>query len=182
MTVQQTLDLGLKAPDFSLPGVDGNTYTLDSFHNKAVLIVIFSCNHCPYVQAYEPRIKAIQGDYAMAGVQVVAINANETEHHPEDSFEQMEIRARQMHFNFPYLRDETQTVATAYGATHTPQIFLFDRERTLRYVGRIDDNWKDPLQVQQEDLRRAIDEVLSGRAVSQPRTHAVGCTLKWRPD
>src|SRR5256885_9146989 len=133
-----TLQLGDRASAFNLPGVDGRTYSLETFAGKPVLVVIFSCNHCPYVQAYESRMVAIQSDYRDRGVQLVAINSNDDMSYPEDSFEQMVARAKAKGFNFPYLRDATQTVAHAYGATHTPHLFVFDRERRSeeRRVGK----------------------------------------------
>ena len=127
-------------PDFSLIGVDDKTYSLNSFSDKNILIVIFSCNHCPYVQAYEDRIISLQNEFVKAGVQIIAINSNDDVKYPDDSFEEMKKRAELKKFNFPYLRDETQEVAKAFGATHTPQIFLFDKQRKLKYEGKIDDN------------------------------------------
>jgi len=172
------LPIGEKAPDFSLPGVDGNTHSLRNFPDKPVLVVMFTCNHCPYVQAYEDRLIAIQKDYADRGVQLLAINANETRNYPEDDFPHMVERAKAKAFNFPYLRDENQSVAEAYGAHYTPEIFLLDRERRLRYTGRIDDNWQNPRAVKSHDLRHAVEALLEGRAVSPPETHAIGCTIK----
>lgn len=174
-----TLKLGSKAPDFSLEGVDGKTYSLESFKDKEALIVIFSCNHCPYVKAYEDRIIKIQEDYAPR-VQVVAINSNDDVNYPEDSFEEMKKRAEEKKFNFPYLRDETQETAKAYGATHTPEIFLFDKNRELRFHGKIDDNWQDPSAVKQNYLRDALDELLAGKEISVPETFTIGCTIKWK--
>jgi peroxiredoxin len=179
MPVTHPLSLGAQAPEFELPGVDGRIHRLADFQSCMALVVIFTCNHCPYVRAYEERIKHIQRDYEAQGVQVIAINANETDHYPEDNFEKMVLRAKEKGFNFPYLRDAEQRVATAYGATHTPQVFLFDQNRKLCYTGRIDDNWQDPSQVQTQDLRRAIDEVLADQPVSHPQTPAIGCTIKW---
>jgi peroxiredoxin len=175
----ETLSIGQQAPDFELPGTDGRIYRLDTFREKRALVVIFSCNHCPYVRAYEERIKHIQSDYGPKGVQVVAVNANETQHHPEDSFELMVARALEKGFNFPYLRDDDQSVARAYGASHTPQVFLFDEHRRLQYTGRIDDNWQDPSRVQSQDLRLALDAVLAHQPVAQAHTNAVGCSVKW---
>ena len=173
------LPIGEKAPDFSLPGVDGKTHSLQNFPDKPVLVVMFTCNHCPYVQAYEDRLIAIQNDYADRDVQLLAINANETRNYPEDDFPHMVERAKKKAYNFPYLRDENQSVAEAYGAHYTPEIFVLDRERRLRYIGRIDDNWQNPKAAKTHDLRNAIEALLSGRAVSQPETHAIGCTIKW---
>ncbi|MCC6254610.1 MAG: thioredoxin family protein, partial [Ignavibacteriaceae bacterium] len=126
-------------PDFSLIEVDDKTYSLNSFSDKNILIVIFSCNHCPYVQAYEDRIILVQKEFANDGVQIIAINSNDDVKYPDDSFDEMKKRAKVKNFNFPYLRDETQEIAKAFGATHTPQIFLFDKQRKLKYEGKIDD-------------------------------------------
>ncbi|MCH7761223.1 thioredoxin family protein [candidate division TA06 bacterium] len=173
------LKIGERAPDFDLPGVDGNRYSLKSFEGKKAMVVIFTCNHCPYVQAYEDRIIAIHKDYEGKGATIAAINSNETKNYPEDSFEKMVERSKKKGFNFPYLRDEDQSVATTYGATHTPQIFLFDENRTLRYTGRIDDNWKEPEKVTTQDLREALEAVLEGKTVANPETFTIGCTIKW---
>ena len=174
-----TLKTGSKAPDFNLPATDGKHYSLNSFDGKKALVVIFSCNHCPYVQAYEDRIIEIQKDYA-DHLQIVAISSNEDENYPEDSFEKMKERASMKGFNFPYLHDATQTVAKAYGATHTPEIFLFDAKRELVFHGKIDDNWQEPQRVKSKYLRNAIDELLSGRQISVPETFTIGCTIKWK--
>jgi peroxiredoxin len=175
-----SLKIGDPAPAFSLPGTDGRAYSLDGLSDKPVLVVIFSCNHCPYVQAYEDRLVAVQRDYAERGVQLIAINSNDDGNYPEDSFEQMVARAQAKGFNFLYLRDALQAVAKAYGATHTPQLFVFDRERTLRYTGKIDDNWQAPHKVARRYLRDALDALLSGREPAETQTHAIGCTIKWK--
>lgn len=174
------LKIGSQAPDFNLLSVDNKFYSLQSFDDKKILIVIFSCNHCPYVQAYEQRIISIQKDFADNGVQIVAINSNEDVNYPEDSFDEMIKRSKEKQFNFPYLRDETQEIAKVYGATHTPEIFLFDQERKLRYHGKIDDNWKEPEKAKYQYLRDAIKEVLDGKEVSIPETFSIGCTIKWK--
>ncbi len=176
---------GAKAPDFSLPGVDGKTYSLASFKDKPILVVVFSCNHCPYVQAYEDRMIAFQRDNLSRGVQLVAINANETVHYPDDDFEGMVRRAQAKGFPFPYLRDDDQSVATAFGATHTPEFFLFAAEAgegvpRLKYHGKMDDNYQRPDQVKHPYLQRAVDALLAGKAVAEPETHSIGCTIKWR--
>ena len=175
-----SLKIGDPAPSFSLPGTDGRTHALGGLSDKPVLIVVFSCNHCPYVQAYEDRLVAIQHDYAGRGVQLIAINSNDDGHYPEDSFEQMVARATARGFNFLYLRDASQDVARTYGATHTPQLFVFDRERTLRYTGKIDDNWQNPKAVMRQYLRDVLDALLSGRAPAESQTQAIGCTIKWK--
>jgi peroxiredoxin len=174
------LKIGSSAPDFNLTGVDGKNYSLKSFLDKQALIIIFSCNHCPYVQAYEERIKQIQRDYLAKGITVVAINSNEDKAYPEDSFENMKKRAEEEKFNFLYLRDETQTVARAYDATHTPEIFLFDKKRKLAFHGKIDDNWQEPDRVQNSYLRNALNELIAGKEISVPETFTIGCTIKWK--
>ena len=175
-----SLQIGDPAPAFSLPGTDGRTHSLDGLSGNPVLVVVFSCNHCPYVQAYEDRLMAIQRDYAGRGVQLVAINSNDDVHYPEDRFEQMVARAKAKGFNFLYLRDASQEVARAYGATHTPQLFVFDRDRMLRYTGKIDDNWQNSGAVTRRYLRDVIDALLSDRAPAESQTHAIGCTIKWK--
>lgn len=175
-----TLKIGSSAPGFDLPNIDGKRYSLNSFADKKALIVIFSCNHCPYVQAYEDRIKQIQDDYKDKDVIVVAINSNEDKNYPDDSFENMKKRATEQKFNFLYLRDEDQSVARAYDATHTPEIFLFDNERKLAFHGKIDDNWQEPNRVQNHYLKNALDELLAGKEISVPETFTIGCTIKWK--
>ena len=174
------LKIGSLAPEFNLDGIDGKKYSLSSFTDTNALIIIFSCNHCPYVQAYEGRMKQIQEDYNGKGVTVVAINSNEDVNYPDDSFENMKKRAAEQRFNFLYLRDEDQSVARAYDATHTPEIFLFDKERKLAFHGKIDDNWQEPNKVQNHYLRNALDELLDGKEISVPETFTIGCTIKWK--
>lgn len=174
------IKIGSKAVDFDLPGVDGKNHSLKELSDKKAVIIIFSCNHCPYVQAYENRMIEIQKDYEAQEVQIVAINSNEDIHHPEDSFTNMAQRAKEKKFNFLYLRDESQKAARNYGATHTPQIFLFDKNRELQYTGKIDDNWQEPQKVTKRYLRDALDAILSGKRISEPETFAIGCTIKWK--
>jgi len=176
----KTLKIGSRIPEFKLPGVDSKEYDLNSFKENKALVVIFSCNHCPYVQAYEERIKAIQSDYKDKGITVIAINSNDDSQYPEDSFESMKERAKARQFNFPYLRDEDQTIAQAFDASHTPEIFLFDKERKLVYHGKIDDNWREPEKVKSKYLRDALDELLNGKEISVPETFSIGCTIKWK--
>ncbi len=176
--IVSTIDLGARAPDFDLPGVDGRRYSLSSFKDKPVLVVMFWCNHCPYVKAYEDRAVAIQRDYAAKGVQLVAINSNDDKAYPEDSFLEMVKRSKEKGFNFPYLRDDDQKVVEAYGGVCTPHVFAFDRGRVLRYRGRIDDS-KDPAQVATHDLRNALDDLLRGTKVRVPDTRPFGCSIKW---
>jgi len=176
----KTLRIGDSAPGFCLPGVDGKDYGLEDFKGKKVVIVMFSCNHCPTVKAYEERFVELQRDYKDKGVVLVAINPNDDKNYPEDSFENMKIRAKVKGFNFPYLRDEGQGVARAYGAERTPEVFVLDEKRVLRYHGRIDDNVYEPMQVCQPYLRDALDALLGGRKVPLEETEPVGCTVKWK--
>jgi peroxiredoxin len=172
------LELGQLAPDFDLLGVDGRNYSLATFSDKPVLVVIFSCNHCPYVKDYEERMVAIQREYAGKGVQLVAINSNDEQAYPEDSFPEMVKRSKERAFNFPYLRDQSQKVVESYGAVCTPHVFAFDAKRVLRYRGRIDDS-RDPNKVTAHDLRNALVDMTSSREVKIPDTRPFGCSIKW---
>lgn len=174
------LKIGDPIIPFALPGVDGKVHRTQDYDDKEILVIIFSCNHCPYVQAWEGRMIEIQADYADKGVQLIAINANDDRKYPEDSFEEMVKRAKAKGFNFPYLRDETQEVARAYGAERTPEVFVFDRERKLRYHGAIDDNYENPQAVKNPYLRNALDALLAGKEPPVAETPPVGCTVKWK--
>ena len=177
----EKLTLGSPSPEFdNLPGIDGKKHSLKSFAGHKCLVIVFSCNHCPYVQAYEDRMIAFQREYAPKGVQLAAINSNETVNYPEDNFEEMVKRSQRQGFNFPYLRDDDQSVATAFGATHTPEFFLFDERRTLRYHGKMDDNYQNPGAVKVHFLRNAVDAVLSSEEVKEKETYSIGCTIKWK--
>ena len=174
-----TLAPGAEAPPFDLPGVDGRNHALSDYGDASALALVWSCNHCPYVQAWEGRMRQIQADYADRGVRLVAINSNDAEHYPEDSFEAMRERATAEGFDFDYLHDADQAVATAYGPERTPEVFLFDRDRRLVYHGAIDDS-RDDRSVQRHHLREALDAVLAGRSPEIGETPAVGCSVKWR--
>ena len=176
------LDLGKSAPDFGgLKATDGKTYSLNSFQSAPVLVVIFSCNHCPYAQAYEDRLVAIQRDYASKGVQLLAINSNDERAYPEDSYPEMIKRAASKHFNFVYARDTDQKAVDTYGAVCTPHVFAFDKERKLSYRGRIDDS-KEERKVTSHDLRNALDDLVAGKTVRVPDTKPFGCSIKWIAD
>jgi peroxiredoxin len=174
-----TLALDGQAPPFSLRGVDGEDRTLDSYEDADLLVLIQSCNHCPYVQGWEGRMKAIQRDYGDRGVRLVAVNSNDAERSPDDSFEDMIARAEQEDFNFDYLYDADQSLAAALGSKRTPEVFLFDGERRLVYHGAIDDNRHED-GVTQQYLRDALDALLAGDAPPTTSTPPVGCTVKWR--
>lgn len=175
------LQIKEKAPDFQLPGIDGRHYNFNSFANKLLVGIVFSCNHCPYVKAYEDRMTAIEKQFTGQGFGLAAINSNDDKNYPEDSFDNMIRRAQEKGFNFPYLRDETQQMAKAYGATRTPHVFLLDRERQLRYMGAIDDNWEHPNRIKRHYLVEAIEALLKNEEPPVAETFPVGCTIKWRP-
>lgn len=175
-----TLELGESAPDFALPGVDGRNYSLRDFADAKLLVVAFTCNHCPYVIGSEERMMKFHDEYAKRGVAFVAINSNEDQNHPDDSFEHMVERARERGFRFPYLRDQTQEVALAYGALRTPHFYVFDAERKLRYTGRMDDNPRNPGQETTRELQDAVESLLLDSAPPVPMTNPIGCNVKWR--
>ena len=182
------LAIGSPAPDFCLPGVDGKDHCLTEYAGSRVLVIAFICNHCPTSQLYETRIKQLSQDYKDRGVSLVAIEPN----NPEavllnemgytdvgDSLEEMKIRSEYRHFNFPYLYDgETQKVASGYGPSATPHLFIFDSARKLRYQGRVDNNVRESL-VTRHDARDAIDSLLAGTPVKEPTTPSIGCSTKW---
>src|SRR5215208_3121904 len=157
------LSPGDKAVPFELPGVDDRRHALSDYADKEALAVVFTCNHCPYARAWEDRLIDIQADYAGRGVQLIAISANE-----------------EKGFNFPYLYDESQEIARAYGAERTPEIFLFDRDGTLRYHGTVDDNYDDPAAVRSHYFIDALQAILGGRELTTTETTPVGCTIKWQ--
>ena len=175
-----TLQIGRQAPDFDLPGVDGRNYALKDFKGAKVLIVVFSCNHCPYVVGSEDRTNVFHAEYRPKGVAMIAINSNETENHPGDSFEHMVRRAKEKGFEFPYVRDDTQDVAKAYGALRTPHFFVFDKSRKLRYTGRMDDNPRQPGRQTTRELRDAVDALLARRKPPVEVTNPIGCNVKWK--
>jgi peroxiredoxin len=176
------MTLGTAQPliPFRLKNVDGNALSPEDFSGAKALAVIFWCNHCPYVRAWEDRVIALQREYADRGVQFLLVNANDAQKYPGDSYEEMQKRAEEKGYPFPYLVDETQEVARQYGAERTPEIFLFDEARTLRYHGAPDDNYDDPNAVSHQYLRDAIEAVLNGTAPSESETPPRGCTIKWR--
>ena len=185
--VVKTLDVGQSAPTFELPGVDGKTCRLDDFKSAKVLVVIFTCNHCPTAQAYEDRIIKLHKDYKDRGVALVAISPNDPKavrldelgySDLGDSLEDMKIRAKDKGFAFPYLYDgETQKTSSAYGVLATPHVFIFDKDRKLCYVGRVDNS--DVAEITSHDARNAIDALLAGKPVPVEKTRVFGCSTKW---
>jgi peroxiredoxin len=175
------IGIGTPLPAFSLKNVDGRILSATDFADKTALVVVFSCNHCPYAQAYQARLIALQNQFASRGVQFVLINPNDPKRQPQDSFENMQKRATEKKYPFPYLFDESQDVARIYGAARTPEVYLFGPERTLIYQWRIDDNTEEK-QVKTRDLKSALDLLLAGtrEQITAPVTKAFGCTIKWR--
>ena len=174
-----TLQIGDSAPDFSLPGTDGKTYSLNDFADAKVLIVLFTCNHCPFVVGSQDRVDRLYGEYAPKGVRMIAINSNETKDHPTDDLEHMKQRAQELDLKYPYVRDDSQEVALAYGALRTPHFYVFDADRKLQYTGRMDDNPRDASKATTSELREALDAILAGRRPDMPLTNPIGCNVKW---
>jgi peroxiredoxin len=172
---------GDAAPDFALPGVDGRTYRRADFDRDPFLLVTFWCNHCPYVQAWEGRMIEIGRKYGSKGVRIVLINSNDARAYPEDRFESMALRAKERKYPFPYLHDESQSVAHAYRALVTPHPMLFGRDRTLLYQGRIDNDHQHPERVTERYLERALDQALAGETVRPAELPVAGCSVKWLP-
>jgi len=174
------MEIGAYAPDFELPSTSGDVVHLAKCLVKhTAVVVVFMCNHCPYVKAYKDRLVTLQQDFAERSVMFVGINANDEEKYPEDSFEKMKTYAADWGLNFPYLRDRSQDVAESFGARCTPEPFLLDQQGILRYRGRIDDNYSNPAAVTRQDLREAIEAVLANRELTQPLEPAIGCSVKW---
>ena len=167
------------APSFDLVGTDGSEHTLESYDDADVLVLVQSCNHCPYVQAWEGRMSELQRTYGPRGFRLVAISSNDAEHYPEDSFEAMRERARAESFAFDYLYDESQEIGRTLGSERTPEVFLFDAARQLVYHGAIDDSRNEEA-VTQHYLADAIEAVLGGGEPEVAETPAVGCTVKWK--
>lgn len=180
------IEMGSLAQDFSLPGVDGKIYSLADFGEKDVLIVMFICNHCPYVKAVIERIVAIQNDYADKNVALVAISSNDADNYPDDSFEKMQEMASESGLKI-YLYDESQEVAKAYKAQCTPDMFIYRRGLTsdktewkLAYHGRIDDNWQEEDAVTKQEMREALDVICTGQAFEGEQFPSMGCSIKWK--
>ncbi len=174
-----TLQIGEQAPDFNLPATDGNTYQLSDFDDADVLVIFFTCNHCPYVLGSDEITRQTAEKFAPQGVKFVAINSNSKNTYPEDDFDHMVARMEEHQFPWLYLYDEPQNVALAYGALRTPHFYVFDKERKLVYTGRGVDNPKDTSQMTVNDLDRALEEHLAGQPVSVPLTNPIGCNVKW---
>lgn len=174
-----TLEIGRLAPAFRLPATDGKTYGLEDFTPARVLVVFFTCNHCPYVTGSDEITRQTAERFAGQGVQFVGINANSERTYAEDSFPHMVERMKRHRFPWLYLRDESQDVARAYGALRTPHFYVFDAGRRLVYTGRGVDNPRDPSRVTVNNLSNALEDAVAGRPVRTPRTNPIGCNVKW---
>lgn len=174
-------EVGDKATDFKLKNVDGSYVSLSDYEDAKGFVVVFTCNHCPYAKAYQDRIIAIDKEYKSKGYPVIAINPNDEEIVAGDSFDAMVERSKEKGYTFPYLKDETQEVYRTYGATRTPHVYLLDKEDkdlVVKYIGTIDDNYKDPTDVEETYLTDAIDALLADKNPDPEFTKAIGCTIK----
>ena len=174
-----TLQIGEKALDFKLPATDGNTYQLSDFDDAKVLVIFFTCNHCPYVLGSDEVTRQTAEKFAPQGVKFVGINSNSKHTYPEDDFDHMVARMEEQKFPWLYLYDEPQEVALAYGALRTPHFYVFDENRNLIYTGRGVDNPRDASKMTVNDLERVLEEYLAGQPVSVPLTNPIGCNVKW---
>jgi len=182
VTASTMIALGTSAPDFSLPGAEGNVVSLSDFDKSSALLIIFMCNHCPFVKHVQENLVELIEGYQARGVAVVGINSNDVANYPDDSPEMMAKLAKESGFTFPYLYDETQEVAKAYSAACTPDFFLFDGNRSLVYRGQMDDSRPgNGMSVTGADLTAAIEAVLSGEPVAAEQKPSMGCNIKWKP-
>lgn len=181
MAVQSSkteLDSGII--DFSLKGIDGEMHSPGTYADSDALVIIFMCNHCPYVKAVVERFASLQEKYKDRSVKVIGINSNDAETYPEDSFENMKDFAEEYGLNFPYLVDDTQEVARAYDAACTPDIYVYSKDRRLKYRGRLDDNWRDEDNVSEKDLEKALELILEGNDADFDHIPSMGCSIKWK--
>ncbi|GAK94803.1 alkyl hydroperoxide reductase and/or thiol-specific antioxidant family (AhpC/TSA) protein [Nonlabens ulvanivorans] len=179
--IKKGYEIGDKATDFSLMNIDGKMISLKDYDNAKGFIVIFTCNHCPYSVAYEDRIIALDKEFKEQGYPVIAINPNNPEAYPEDSYDNMKIRAKEKGFTFPYLFDAGQKIYPQYGATKTPHVFLLQKEGTsniVKYIGAIDDNHKDANAIKNDYLRDAVTNLIKGQEIKMTKTVAIGCSIK----
>ena len=175
-----SIPVGSNIIPFDLPATDGNNYSVESFKDEKALVVVFSCNHCPYAKAAWPLLIKLADELKDKGVAFVAINPNDETQYPEDSFEEMKKKVPEWNVNFPYLRDESQETARAYKAACTPDVFVYDKDRKLYYHGRINDNWQNPENVTKEELKDALNSLLAGDSPPQSQSPSLGCSIKWK--
>ena len=180
LTYTPSAELGRALPRFSLPTVDGQTWSSKQAATSKACVVMFICNHCPYVKAVEDRLLALARDYSAKGVQFVGICSNDWADHPEDEPRALFARWKEKDYGFPYLIDEDQSVAKSFDAVCTPDIFVFDRRQTLAYRGRLDDSWKDSKKVERQELKIVLDSILAGTQPSEPQVPSMGCSIKWK--
>ena len=192
VTESTSTKLGSIAPDFNLPATDGTNYSLESFRGAKGLVIVFTCNHCPYAKSAWPILIKLSEEFKEKGIEFVGINPNEETQYPEDSFDVMKQRVSDWKINFPYLRDESQKVARAYGAVCTPDIYVYDNNRKLYYRGRINNNWPpvektdDTWQTKQstketkEELKNALNLLLAGQLPPKNQSPSIGCSIKWK--
>ena len=173
------LEMGRDALDFNLPATDGQNYALSDFSDAKVLVIVFMCNHCPYVQAIWDRLVALQDQFADKGVQFVGINPNLNPNYEEETFDKMKEYFDRYNMNFPYLQDASQEVAREYKAECTPDLYVFNADRKLAYHGRIDDNWQDESAVTKNELAEALESILVGSELVE-QSPTIGCSIKWR--
>ena len=174
-----TLELGESAPNFTLPATDGKNYSLSVFNDADILVVFFTCNHCPYVRGSDEETRKVAEKYSASGVRFIGINSNSEQTHPEDSLQGMKRRMEENHFPWIYARDESQDAARAYGALRTPHFFIFNKERKLVYTGRGVDNPLDSSQIKENNLDIALGELIQGKPIGIPVTNPIGCNVKW---
>lgn len=175
-------ELNSATPDFTLPSVDGKTYSLADFKGKKALVVLFICNHCPYVNAIEERMISLAKKYSSQDVAFIGICSNDPGDYPEDSPAELKKRWAEKNYGFPYLIDESQDIARTFGAVCTPDIFAYDQNLRLKYRGRLDDSWKNPALVKRQELNEALEALLSGKAVNPQQNPSMGCSIKWKKD
>jgi peroxiredoxin len=181
LTYSEMIPLGSNAYPFTLKGIDGKDYSLEDLaKNKKAILIMFICNHCPYVKAIENRISKLSKFFKNEPVQFIGICSNDSINYPEDSKENLLLQAKRAQFDFPYLIDETQEVAKNYGAVCTPDFFLFDSNLKLSYRGRLDDSWKDETKVTKEELKDAIIKLLNGETPDPHQLPSLGCSIKWK--
>lgn len=179
LTITPFPDIGLPIPEFTLPAMDGKTYSLKDFGSGTPLVVMFICNHCPYVQAIEDRLIQLGHDLKALKVPVIAICSNDEESYPEDNFANLKKRWEEKHYPFAYLHDKTQEIAKKFGALCTPDFFVYDKDHKLAYRGRLDDSWKDAGKVKKRELFEAVKLLAEGQPALQQQTPSMGCSIKW---
>lgn len=180
LTESTQIKIGSSAPNFNLPATDDKNYSLVDFKDSKGLVIIFTCNHCPYAQASWPLLVNLSNQFKNKGVSFIAINPNDAQNYPEDNFEEMKKRVEEWKINFPYLYNESQKVANSFGAVCTPDIFVYDKNKKLYYHGRINDNWQNPDQVTTEDLKDALNSLLNNNPPPQNQKPSIGCSIKWK--